>query len=254
MSANRDLLQSEGGTMPEERFVRATRLLDFDHPSIDRLIQTRGWRTLGESDRIGAAYGFVKNEIAFGYNASDDLPASAVLEQGFGQCNTKATLLMALLRAVGTCCRLHAFTIEKRVQKGILPAWIYARIPATILHSWVEVAPEGDWIALEGVILDDPYLQAVQETLGAARDFCGYAVATRDLGNPNVEWSGMDTFIQREAIAEDLGIYDDPDTLYAEHGTNLKGLKRWLYAHIVRHRMNRTVERIRARVDRRPSP
>ena len=89
-----------------------TRLLDFDAEPIAKLIQDRNWPSMTTFERIGAIYDFVRNEIAFGYNRADDIAASQVLADGFGQCNTKGTLLMALLRGVGIRCRLHGFTIH----------------------------------------------------------------------------------------------------------------------------------------------
>ena len=83
---------------PTDSYLTATRLLDFDSPSISNLVRDRGWHDLARVDRIGAVYDFVRNVIAFGYNRVDDIPASAVLTDGYGQCNTKGTLLMALLR------------------------------------------------------------------------------------------------------------------------------------------------------------
>lgn len=85
--------------------LAATPLLDVHHPNVETLVGRRGWRTLKAYVRIGAVYDFVHNQIAFGYNESDELPASRVLADGIGQCNTKSTLLMALLCAVGTCSR-----------------------------------------------------------------------------------------------------------------------------------------------------
>lgn len=63
---------------------------------------------------------------------------------------------------------------------------------------------------------------------------------------PGVEWQGKDTYIQKEGIADDFGIFDSPDAFYARHGSNLSGLKRWLYERVIRHAMNRNVARIRA--------
>ena len=100
---------------PADPHLAKTRLLDFDAPSIAKLIEERGWAELHRYNRIGAIYDFVRNEIAFGYNRADDIPASAVLADGYGQCNTKGTLLMALLRSVGIRCRLHGFTDRKSV-------------------------------------------------------------------------------------------------------------------------------------------
>jgi transglutaminase-like putative cysteine protease len=98
-----------------------TRLLDYDHALIQQLITERGWSGLAVADRVGAVYGFVRDEIAFGYNARDDLPASWVLAERVGQCNTKTTLLMALLRGVGVACRFHGFTIDRVLQRARSP-------------------------------------------------------------------------------------------------------------------------------------
>jgi hypothetical protein len=168
-----------------------------------------------------------------------------VLADGIGQCNTKSTLLMALLRAVGIPCRFHGFTIDKPLQKGAITGLAYWLAPQRIIHSWVEVNLEGRWIALEGFILDQPYLASLQRRFPQARRFCGYGAATPDLSAPGVEWRGQDTYIQKEGIADDFGVFDSPDVFYARHGSNLSGLKRWLYRRTIRHAMNRNVARIR---------
>ncbi|KQW67789.1 transglutaminase family protein [Methylibium sp. Root1272] len=226
--------------------LAATPLLDVHHPDIEALVARRGWRTLSPYDRIGAVYDFVRNEIAFGYNKGDELPASTVLADSIGQCNTKSTLLMALLRAVGIPCRFHGFTIDKPLQKGAITGLAYWLAPQRIIHSWVEVSLEGRWIALEGFILDAPYLASLQRRFPQARRFCGYGAATPDLSAPGVEWRGQDTYIQKEGIADDFGVFDSPDAFYARHGSNLSGIKRWLYERVIRHAMNRNVARVRA--------
>jgi len=222
-----------------------TPLLDVHHPDIEALVARRGWRALPPYDRIGAVYDFVRNEIAFGYNEGDELPASSVLADGIGQCNTKSTLLMALLRAVGIPCRFHGFTIDKPLQKGAITGLAYWLAPQRIIHSWVEVSLEGRWIALEGFILDVTYLASLQRRFPQARRFCGYGAATPDLSAPGVEWRGQDTYIQKEGIADDFGVFDSPDAFYARHGSNLSGIKRWLYERAIRNAMNRNVVRIR---------
>lgn len=231
---------------PMHRLLVSTPLLDMHHAQIESLVARRGWRGLRPYDRIGAVYDFVRNEIAFGYNEGDELPASRVLLDGFGQCNTKSTLLMALLRAVGVPCRFHGFTIDKLLQKGAITGLAYWLTPKRIIHSWVEVSLNGRWIALEGFILDSAYLASLQHRFPEAKRFCGFGVATNDLSAPEVQWQGKDTFIQKEGIADDFGVFDSPDAFYARHGSNLSGLKRWLYSRVVRHAMNRNVSRVRA--------
>ncbi|MFY7916692.1 MAG: transglutaminase-like domain-containing protein [Rubrivivax sp.] len=230
----------------QPQLLQPTRLLDFTHPAIEELTTRRGWRQVPIYERIGAIYDFVRNEIAFGYNASDELPASGVLTDGIGQCNTKSTLLMALLRAVGIPCRFHGFTITKPLQKGAITGIAYSLAPRTIIHSWVEVAFDGRWVKLEGFILDAPYLASLQRRFPDRQRFCGYGAATPNLAAPDVEWRGQDTYIQKDGIADDFGVFDSPDEFYARHGSNLSGLKRWLYKHFIRHHMNAQVRRIRA--------
>jgi hypothetical protein len=202
---------------------------------------------LSAYDAIGAIYDFVRNETRFGYNAADDLPASEVLRDGYGQCNTKATLLMALLRSVGIPCRFHGFTIDKRLQRGAIPKLAYRLAPASIIHSWVEVFHDGRWINLEGFILDAGYLEGVRCLFPDARgDFCGYAIGTNRIEDPPVEWTGADTYIQKTGINQDFGVFDSPDAFYEAHGTNLSGFRRVLFVWVVRHLMNATIGRIRA--------
>ncbi len=225
--------------------TEATTIANYHAPAIQRLIEQRGWRALSPYDRIGAAYTFVRDEIRFGYNASDDVPATDVLRDGYGQCNTKGNLLVALLRGLGLPTRFHGATIFKTLQGGAVPMWLMPLAPKRILHSWVEVLYEERWIKLEGFIIDKALLSQVQKANPAAHLFLGFGIATPCLHKPEVDWTGRDTFIQREGLADDFGVYTDPDAFYREHGTNLGGLRRLLYVHVLRHLINRNVEQIR---------
>lgn len=228
------------------RFLKETPLLDFSHPAIASLVEQRGWSQLGQKERIKAIYTFVKDEILFGYNSDDDLPASEVLKDGNGQCNTKATLFMALLRAVGIPCRFHGFTIHKRLQKGAVTGIFYLIAPRDILHSWVEVQLAGRWINLEGLILDRQYLASLQaQNPDCQGSFCAYGAATDNFWNPAVEWAGSDTYIQKEGTNRDYGLFDAPDDFYAQVGTNIRGWKRWFFVNWIRHVMNGNVAKIR---------
>jgi len=237
--------QAAGDRALLTELTEPTELLDFKSPQIQPLIFERRWQALPEFERIGAIYDFVRNEIKFGYNQSDSLPASQVLADGFGQCNTKGILLMALLRANQIACRFHGFTIDKRLQKGAITGWAYVLAPASIIHSWVEIWFDGRWVNLEGFILDESYLIALQKTFPAAKEFCGFGAAVTDLRDPPVQWKGTDTYIQKEGINADFGIFNSPDDFYRKHGTNLSGLKKWVFESVVRAQMNRNVERIR---------
>lgn len=231
--------------MSQDRYLQATPMLDFNAAAISALIQSKGWAELPLPDRIGAAYDYVRNDIAFGYNSYDTLPASKVLADGYGQCNTKATLLMALLRALEVPCKLHGFTIDKALQRGVVPEAVYWMAPQNILHSWVEVLVEGAWINLEGFILDQPVIDALQQKFPERQSLCAYGAGTDCLQDPQVEWLGKDTYIQETGINQDFGLFDAPDDFYAAHVQELRGLRGLLYRNVIRHWMNARVAKMR---------
>lgn len=231
-----------------DRYLAETKMLDLSDPSIQSLIERRRWQSLDEFECIRSVYNFVRDEILFGYNVDDNIPASKVLADGYGQCNTKGTLFMALLRGCGIPCRIHGFTIDKRLQKGAMTGLVYCLAPRNVFHSWVEVYLEGVWYELEAFILDKEYLERLQmanpECTGA---FCGYGVAVRDLHNPVIDFDRNDTYIQSEGINQDFGVYDSPDDLLKEHHQDMSSLKAFVYRNIGRHLMNANVRRIRGR-------
>jgi len=229
-----------------KRYLKETAMLDFSSAPIRRLIKTRNWRSLGESERIKAIYDFVRDEILFGYNVSDSVCASRVLADGYGQCNTKGTLFMALLRGCGIPCRVHGFMINKKLQKGAMTGFVYRNAPNNVFHSWVEVFYDGRWFELEGFILDKSYLAKLQKKFSGCKGrFCGYGVAVKDFRHPVIEFNNNDTYIQSEGINQDFGVYDSPDDLLRHHGQELTMLKEFAYRNLGRHLMNRNVRKIR---------
>lgn len=229
-----------------EKLLKETILLNYGDPAVRALIDKKGWRELNEKDRVLAVYNYVRDEIAFGYNLSDDITAAAVLRDGYGQCNTKSTLFMALLRSVGVPCRAHGFFVDKLMQKGAMKGFYYRQAPKKIVHSWVEIFYNGAWLNLEGFILDMKYLNKLQDKFKACDgSFCGYGVAISNFKNPPVEWNENDTYIQRDKIVQDLGVYDTPDELFAAHRQNIGRYKAFMFRRVVRHLMNGNIKRIR---------
>jgi Transglutaminase-like enzymes, putative cysteine proteases len=228
------------------RYLEETKMLDYSCKSIQKLITDRKWITLDEFHRILGIYNYIRDEILFGYNESDNISASQVLADGYGQCNTKGTLFMALLRAVNIPCRVHGFTIDKALQKGAMTGFVYKHAPKNVFHSWVEVYYENTWYELEGIIVDRQYLTNLQSANSSCKGaFCGYGVAVTDFQNPVIDWNGNSTYIQSEGINQDFGVFDSPDDLLREHGQELSFIKEFLYQHLGRRLMNRNVKRIR---------
>ncbi len=232
--------------MQMDRYLMETRMLDFSDCRIQSLVNKKRWGELDEFHRIKTVYNYVRDEILFGYNIDDRIAASKVLSDGYGQCNTKGTLFMALLRAVKIPCRVHGFTIDKELQKGAMTGLIYENAPRNVLHSWVEVYYDNNWYELEGFILDKAYLEKLQKiNKDCEGAFCGYGVAVKDFKNPVIDWNGNNTYIQSEGINQDFGVYDSPDELFGEHRQEMSGMMAFLYRNAGRHWMNKNVRDIR---------
>lgn len=226
--------------------LKETKILDYSHKNIQTLIKERNWNSLDTVEKVKVIYNFVRDEIKFGYNESDLIPASKVLTDGYGQCNTKSSLFMALLRAVGVENRIHGFMIDKALQKGAISGIWYFLSPRKIVHSWVEVKIKDQWYILEGIILDKAYLQALQEKFSDCKTtFCGYGVYTDNFKNPIVDWNLNNTYIQDKGIIKDFGCFNSPDEFYAKHRQKLGSFKKWAFKHFVRHQMNKNVQNIR---------
>lgn len=67
----------------------------------------------------------------------------------------------------------------------------------------------------------------------------------KDFDNLETKWDECDIFIQKEGIVRDYGVFDSPDEFYGLLGTNLSGIKKFLYHNWVSEIMNDNVKRIR---------
>jgi len=230
-----------------KEFLEPTKMLNYNSNIIQNLIQKQNWINLSEYEKIKSIYNFVQNEILFGYNCKDNLNADEVLVDGYGQCNTKATLLMALLRGVNIPCRLHGSEVSKDFQRGVTTALISKLAPKTIIHTWVEVYYNEQWLDLEGVILDKAYFNAIKTKYSHDKKdkFRHFAIATNNFQSLSIEWDGSSTYVQSAAVVNDLGVFLNPDDFFSKHKQHLGKLKEFIYVHIARKIMNKNVKKIR---------
>ena len=230
----------------QDQYLIETQMLNYNADSIQKLAKGRGWKQLGEFERIGAVYDYVRNEILFGYNRSDLLTAEEVLKDGYGQCNTKGTLLMALFRAVGIPCRLHGSEVSKYFQEGATSGLISKLAPERVVHTWVEVFYRDKWIALEGVITDEAYVRGVKRKYpDHTCEFKGYAISVPNLNALDLCWKGESLFVQNTSVVEDYGVFDSPDVFFEEHKQTWNKVKNFAYVHYGRKKMNRNVSKVR---------
>ena len=71
------------------QYLFETKLLDYSSIEIQKLIKEREWIGISDKEKILYIYNYVRDEILFGYNLGDNLSSSVILNDGYGQCNTK---------------------------------------------------------------------------------------------------------------------------------------------------------------------
>lgn len=71
-----------------ERYLIETAMLDYSNAAIQQMINEHGWYEIDDFEKIKQIYTYVRDNIKFGYNVDDNIPASRVLSDGYGQCNT----------------------------------------------------------------------------------------------------------------------------------------------------------------------
>lgn len=114
---------------------------------------------------------FVKS-LPFGCVAGfDHVAAGAVLKTGRGDCHTKGTLFVALLRCVGVPARLRFVTLSGAFLHGILDLG-----QSTITHAVGEVYLQGHWVQTDTYVTDS-LLEAHASTLLAEQGMSlGYGI------------------------------------------------------------------------------
>lgn len=85
-------------------YLRLSPSIDHDDEEVRRLLDTRGWRALGEIEATRRAFEFVRDEVSHSWDIRSHRvtrTASEALRHREGLCYAKAMLLAALLRGLG---------------------------------------------------------------------------------------------------------------------------------------------------------
>ena len=105
---------------------------------------------------------------------------------------------------------------------------------------------KGQWLALEGVITDNQYLEAVKAKYSHVQgEFMKFAIATEDFQMISVDWNENNTYIQSAAIVSDLGVFPNPDKFFEHCTQHWCKMKDFMYVHFGRKIMNYNVGKMR---------
>jgi hypothetical protein len=192
-----------------------TRLSDYQNPTASNLAigMTHGKSNL---EKVASIFYYVRDQVKFGFPPVwDTVPASETIYYGLGYCNTKATLFVAMCRAIGIPARLHFGLIDIQVMHGILPLFVFPFMPKLGGHSWTEVQLDGEWKSIDSYINDKAFYERAANKLRKSGRKLGYSVAPKD-GKSSCEFNfGEVGFVHMGAVKQDHGTWEDAADYFA---------------------------------------
>lgn len=228
-----------------QHWLGSTRLLDLDDPKLR--IGAMRVTQLATSDTQKAVFvhDFVK-ALPFGCVAAfDHVPAAGVLRAGRGDCHTKGTLFVAMLRSVGVPARLRFVLLSSNFLKGIID------IPqGQITHAVAEVHLKGNWVQTDTYVPDEPFETRALTLLKERNELVGLGVHLHALRHWDGYHAANSQYCESDPASmplRDLGVAHDPELFYSDKSNEefqLGWLTRvkWMLAAAV---VNRRVEQIR---------
>ncbi len=202
-----------------------TRLLDLNDPKLR--IQAMSLTQLSDTDtqKVVAIHEFIKS-LPFGCVAGfDHVPAAAVLRSGYGDCHTKGTLFVAMMRCVGLPARLRFVTLSSDFLFGIITP-----PQNTVIHAIGEVHLDGRWIQTDTYVADIELESSAEKLLIEQGRKLGYGIHLHGAR----QWDAFNHAHAQSAASDeaslpivDWGVAHDPEQFYAtaEHPSLRRG---WL--------------------------
>lgn len=221
------------------QFLKPTELCDCDSPSILKRAEEVTGKSKTQQEAALRIFYFIRDEIVFSINDSKT-KASQALKKGFGDCGSKTNLHVAFLRASGIPARYHISKCRSEALRGIIPDWLFNRMPKVASHFWPEVHLSEKWIACEGMLDRDLYSGLLRRGLLDKDQI------------PNIDWDGEnDSIVLKPWLVEDYGttpfyedIYRMMDETRKEEGLPPRIVER-LFGWIIYSSFKRHTDRIR---------
>mgnify|MGYP006147382039 FL=1 len=225
-----------------QRWLGNTPLLDIHHPRIRLLAVRLTQLKYGQRAKAQACFEYVR-ALPFGcIGTGTGVPALVVLQLKRGDCHTKSTLLVALLRSLDIPARLRFVSLHADFLQGIIDLG-----DQPVEHCCVEVLLDGRWRAIDSHVMDLSLAEASRQRLLDESRSVGYGMHVRG----SVDWDGdSDSFTPfvtddpQHMPLKDWGVFDDPYQFYSSEPA-VRGKLNWasrmkwmLGARMVNQRVN----------------
>lgn len=221
-------------------------LSDFRHPIVEAKAAELAKQETAQLEKLESVFYYVRDEIKFGFPSKwDRVRASETIGYGVGYCNTKATLFLALCKALEIPVRVHCGLINFQIMRGILPSFAFMFLPKTGSHSWIELQIGGEWKQMDSYINDKLFYEKALGKLQSDRQSLGFSICTVD-GKSSCEFNfGEKGFAQMGAVVEDHGVWDDASEYFAtDKYSSMNSFQLMAYPMLARL-ANRNVKKIR---------
>jgi transglutaminase-like putative cysteine protease len=213
------------------RWLGNTPLLQHDHPKIRLTAKKLTQLKSRPRDQALACFQFVR-AMPFGCIAdSAGTSAAAVLKAGRGDCHTKSTLMLALLRSLEIPARMRFVTMKSDFLRGIADLG-----GDPIEHAYTELLLDGQWLALDSYVVDPRLAVAAKTRLKIEGRKLGYGMH-RD---GTIHWDGRSNAFSQFTVDDadsmplhDWGAFDDPyqfysSVAYVRQRLSLAGRLKWM--------------------------
>jgi hypothetical protein len=224
-----------------QNWLCATSLLDLEDPKLRIRVLRITQLATSATDKAIRVHDYIKS-LPFGcVPASENLRSGLVLRAGFGDCHTKGTLFVSMLRLVGIPARLRFVNLSSTFLEGIIS------LPGIqIIHAITEAYLVGKWIQVDTYVTDETFeghalgrLKSKGSTLGFGIHAGGQRYWTGILPA-----HGQYTPLDPQSLpTRDLGVAHDPEHFYQRSGAAqlkkgwLSRLKWMIAAKVINHRV-----------------
>jgi hypothetical protein len=196
------------------RWLRAGPQLDIRSTKLRTRMMALTQLLPTEREKAVAIHDYVKS-LHFGCVADySQLKATDVLKLGSGDCFSKGTLMVALLRAAGIPARLRFFSLPVHFLRGIVDL-----DDASIMHAVTEVYLNERWLLTDSYVPDVALQMAACARLAQEGMSMGYGVHARGA----IYWRGRADASAQCHVEDgdslptvDWGVADDPVSFYAD--------------------------------------
>lgn len=196
-----------------QRWLSNTPLLQYDHPKIRLLAKKLTALKATPREQAVACFGWVRS-LPFGCIAdSTGTSALTVLRAGKGDCHSKSTLLLALLRPLGIPSRMRFVTLKPDFLFGIIDTG-----GQPIEHAYTEVLLDGHWQAMDSYVVDVRLAMAAKTRLKLEGRSLGYGMHK----DGAISWDGKTNSFGQFSLHDpdsmplhDWGAFDDPYQFYS---------------------------------------